>query len=93
MNKKIQITITGCEMNKKIQITITGCEMNKKIQITITGCVKCLAFVVNLCHISCNVPNTTIAEFANSVDPDTTAHNEPSHLDYTVCPLLFDFST
>ena len=38
------------------------------------------------------MPNTTIAEFsntvnpdekafANTVDPDETAHNEPSHLD------------
>ena len=26
-------------------------------------------------------PNTTIAEFTNTVDPDETAHNEPSHLD------------
>ena len=26
-------------------------------------------------------PNTTIAELANTVDPDETAHNEPSHLD------------
>ena len=25
--------------------------------------------------------NTTIAEFAHIVDPDETAHNEPSHLD------------
>ena len=25
--------------------------------------------------------NTTIAEFANTVDPDERAHNEPSHLD------------
>ena len=24
---------------------------------------------------------TTKAEFANTVDPDETAHNEPSHLD------------
>ena len=26
-------------------------------------------------------PKTSIAEFANTVDPDETAHNEPSHLD------------
>ena len=26
-------------------------------------------------------PNTTIAEFANTVDPDETAHNELSHQD------------
>ena len=41
------------------------------------------------------MPNTTIAEFANTVDPDETAHNERFHLDqiYSVCPLVFDFST
>ena len=38
------------------------------------------------------VPYTTIAEFANTVDPDETAHNEPSHLDLQCfCPLVFDF--
>ena len=26
-------------------------------------------------------PNTTIAEFANTVDPDETAYDEQSHLD------------
>ena len=26
-------------------------------------------------------PNARIAEFANTVDPDETAHHEPSHLD------------
>ena len=31
----------------------------------------------------CKAPNTTIAEFANTVDPDETAHND----------LVFDFST
>ena len=42
------------------------------------------------------VQNTTIAEFANTVDPDETAHkfdNEPFHLDYSDCPLVFGFST
>ena len=29
-------------------------------------------------------PNTTIAEFANTVDPDETAQNEPSHQHNTV---------
>ena len=33
-----------------------------------------------------NEPNTTIAEFANTVDPDETAHNEPSHLDLQCLP-------
>ena len=31
-------------------------------------------------------PNTTIADFANTVDPDETAHNEPSHLDLQCLP-------
>ena len=30
-------------------------------------------------------PNTTIAEFANTVDPDEMAHNELSHLDLLQC--------
>ena len=38
--------------------------------------------------------NTTIAEFANTVDPDETVHDEPFHLDLQCfCPLVFDFST
>ena len=32
------------------------------------------------------VPNTTIAEFANTVDPDEMAHYEPSHLDPQCLP-------
>ena len=32
------------------------------------------------------VPNTTLAEFANTVDPDEMAHNEPSHLDLQCLP-------
>ena len=31
-------------------------------------------------------PNTKIAEFANTVDPDETAHHEPSHLDLQCLP-------
>ena len=34
------------------------------------------------------VPNTTIAEFANTVDPDD---NEPAHLDLQVLPSSFQF--
>ena len=30
--------------------------------------------------------NTTIAEFANTADPDEMAHNEPSHLDLQGLP-------
>ena len=36
-------------------------------------------------------PNTTIAEFANTVDPDETAHNEPSHLDLQCLPSSLSF--
>ena len=31
-------------------------------------------------------PNTTIAKFANTVDPDEKAHNEPSHQDLQCLP-------
>ena len=36
--------------------------------------------------LSRKAPNTTIAEFANTVDLDETAHNEPSHLDLQCLP-------
>ena len=36
--------------------------------------------------LTLKAPNTTIAEFANTVDPDETAHNEPSHLDLQCLP-------
>ena len=35
-------------------------------------------------------PNT-IAEFANTVDPDETAHNEPSHQDLQFLPSSLRF--
>ena len=38
-------------------------------------------------------PNTTIAEIVNTVDPDETAHNELLIWIYSVCRLVFDFST
>ena len=31
-------------------------------------------------------PNTTIAEFANTIDPDEATHNAPSHLDLQCLP-------
>ena len=37
-----------------------------------------------------NTPNTTIALFANTVDPDETAHNEPSHLNLQFLPSDYD---
>ena len=38
------------------------------------------------------LPVTKIAEFANSVDLDEVAHNEPPHLDLHCLPLVFEFS-
>ena len=37
---------------------------------------------LSLC-LTCKAPNTAIAKFANTVDPDETAH-------YSVCPIDFD---
>ena len=45
-----------------------------------------------MCDLTHKAPNTTIAEFANTADPDETAHNEPSNQNLQ-CPLAFDFST
>ena len=36
--------------------------------------------------LALKAPITTIADFANTVDPDETAHNEPSHLDLKCLP-------
>ena len=36
--------------------------------------------------LTLKAPNTTIAEFANTADPDETAHKEPSHLDLLCLP-------
>ena len=36
--------------------------------------------------LTSKVPNTRIAEFANTVDPDETAHDEPSHQDLQCLP-------
>ena len=33
--------------------------------------------------------NSIVAEFANSVDPDEAAHNEPPHLDSHCLPSRF----
>ena len=37
-------------------------------------------------ELTCKAPNTTIVDFANTEDPDETAHNEPSHLDLQCLP-------
>ena len=48
------------------------------------------AQIVGLSHslsiLTHKVPNTTIADFASTVDPDETTHNEPSHLDLQCFP-------
>ena len=44
-------------------------------------------------NLTLKAPNTTIAEFANTVDPDETAHNEPSHLDLQCLHSSIDLST
>ena len=36
-------------------------------------------------------PNTTIADFANTLDPDEMAHNELSHLDLQCLPSILWF--
>ena len=36
--------------------------------------------------LSVKAPKTNTAEFANSVDPDEVAHNEPPHLDLHCFP-------
>ena len=40
-----------------------------------------LSFVISYCLLTLSVPETKTAEFANSVDLNEVAHNEPSHLD------------
>ena len=42
--------------------------------------------VYNFINITCKAPNTSIAEFANTVDPDETARYEPSHPDLQSLP-------
>ena len=46
-----------------------------------------IAFLV----LTRKAPNTTIAKFENTVDPDETAHYEPSHLDLQCLPSSFLF--
>ena len=43
----------------------------------------CLTFY----RLTRKAPNITIAEFLSTVDPDETAHNEPSHLDLQCLPF------
>ena len=60
---------------KVIKFFTCSTELNMKIKL--------------LTNINPKAPNTTIAEFANTADPDETAHNEPSHLDLQCLPSSF----
>ena len=42
-------------------------------------------------HFTPKTPNTTTAEFTNTVDPDVTAHNDLSHLDLQCLPSSLSF--
>ena len=44
-------------------------------------------------HILDSSPEKLSNERANTVDPDETAHNEPSHSDLQCFPSNVDFST
>ena len=41
--------------------------------------------------LTLKAPNTTIAEFTNTVGPDETAHNGRLIRIYSVCTVVFDF--
>ena len=41
------------------------------------------------CHFTLSVTETNMAEFANSVDLDEVAHNEPPYLDLHCLPCCF----
>ena len=54
---------------------------------------RCYSFHVVRIVLSLKAPNTTKAEFADTVDPDDMAHNEQSHLDLQCLPsspLIFN---
>ena len=44
------------------------------------------AFLIGGSFVVTNAPNTTKAEFANTVDPDEMTHNKLSHLDLKCLP-------
>ena len=43
-------------------------------------------FLREFCVLTRKAPNTTIAEFANTLDPDEMAHYEPSHIGLQCLP-------
>ena len=47
--------------------------------------------VVLICSLTLSALQAETTLFANSVDPDEMAHNEPSHQDLHCLPFCFDF--
>ena len=45
------------------------------------------SFIITFAVLTLSALQTKIDSFANSVDPDETAHNEPSHLDLHCLPF------
>ena len=45
-----------------------------------------MLLMISKTYLTLKAPNTTKAEFANTVDPDEMAHNEPSQLDLQCLP-------
>ena len=57
------------------------------IKLKVTGLLREILRLLTL-----SLPETQIAEFANSVDLDEVAHNEPPHLDLHYLPSSLEFS-
>ena len=51
------------------------------------GCVRITSWITHVYRITHKAPNTTIAEFANTVDQDEAAHNELSYQDLQRLPF------
>ena len=64
------------------------CEGVKSFEIKLFSHFGCTVVSYSLTRIA---PNVTIAEFANTVDPDETAHDESSHLDLQCLPVSLSF--
>ena len=52
-----------------------------RLLVQVLVCFQQAKFNNNMYKCTCKPPNTTIADFANTIDPDELAHTEPSHLD------------
>ena len=55
-------------------------------KLKLCGRIFCLLSFMRFSGLILQVPATKIAEFANSVDLDEVAHNEPPHLDLHCLP-------